>query len=178
MSSNVTPLNSPRELHERIAACVEQVEQSPYRHTTAAAWYAEDVPPLLAWLDDFERWASAMPDAGLTSDDPRWGWYGRRPQYPNYPAEFDPLKRQQELAIYWKRRYEEATGVTTPDWAGEERMFPGYNLRGLIVTYLEEHGWTWDETGEESWTRGADRHAGLYATDEAIKQQISEEEGR
>ena len=65
-----------------------------------------------------------MPDAGLTAEDPRSGWYTSRPQFPQYPGRFDPLKRQQELAMYWKRRYEtlvEMTGAGT-EWDSHDAM--------------------------------------------------------
>lgn len=57
------------------------------------------------------------------------------------------------------------------------KLFPGYNLRGLIFTYLEEAGWTWNEA-DESWTRGEDRYEGPYASQEAMGHQIEAEEGR
>ena len=44
------------------------------------------VVELSSWIDEYERWASSMPDAGLTSADPRYWWYMRRPQYPNFHA--------------------------------------------------------------------------------------------
>jgi hypothetical protein len=53
----------------------------------------------------------------------------------------------------------------------------GYNLRGLIVTYLEEHGWVWSDE-DESWTWGGIRYWGEYATDLTMQHQIEEEEGR
>lgn len=43
------------ELHERLVACREQIEISPYSHTVAAGWYAEDVPRL---LEQFETMRS------------------------------------------------------------------------------------------------------------------------
>jgi hypothetical protein len=57
------------------------------------------------------------------------------------------------------------------------KLFPGYNLRGLIVAYLEEHGWIWDAE-DESWTRAAERFSGDFATDHAMHHQIETEEGR
>ena len=44
------------------------------------------VVELGSWIDEYERWASSVPDAGLTSADPRYWWYMRRPQYPNFHA--------------------------------------------------------------------------------------------
>jgi hypothetical protein len=39
------------EINERIALCIEQLAASPYGHTTAARWYAEDVPGLVEQLE-------------------------------------------------------------------------------------------------------------------------------
>lgn len=55
----------------------------------------------------------------------------------------------------------------------------GYNLRGLMYTYLKEHGWEWSDT-DESWTH---HELGLVfsgpeASDWAIHTQIEHEEGR
>jgi hypothetical protein len=55
--------------------------------------------------------------------------------------------------------------------------FPGYNLRGLIVTYLEEQGWDWDDE-HEVWSRDDVRFSGPNATDLAVHEQIETEEGR
>lgn len=49
----------------------------------------DDVRVLRGWVEEYERWASSMPDAGLTADDPRSAWYMRRPQYPHFRANLD-----------------------------------------------------------------------------------------
>lgn len=43
------------ELRERVALCREQIEASPYSHTIAAGWYADDVERLLEQLEEAEQ---------------------------------------------------------------------------------------------------------------------------
>ncbi|MDH4159257.1 MAG: hypothetical protein OEV62_03295 [Actinomycetota bacterium] len=43
------------DLAARVAACREQIAESPYSHTVAAGWYAEDVPVLTARLEEAEH---------------------------------------------------------------------------------------------------------------------------
>jgi hypothetical protein len=55
--------------------------------------------------------------------------------------------------------------------------FDGYNLRGVIFTYLEEHGW--EMVGEDAWRRpDGVVFRGPSATDDAMHDQIETEEGR
>ncbi len=57
-------------------------------------------------------------------------------------------------------------------------MIPaGYNLRGLIMDYLEAKGWRWDDASE-SWTREGLVFSGVFATSQAMVEQIETEEGR
>ncbi len=56
------------------------------------------------------------------------------------------------------------------------RLFPGYNLRGLIFAYLEEHGWVWSDA-DESWSRQDVKFSGPSASHEAMYAQSADEEG-
>jgi len=40
---------------------------------------AEQLEGAVEALRELEVWAARMPDAGFTSDDPRWAWWHERP---------------------------------------------------------------------------------------------------
>jgi hypothetical protein len=60
---------------------------------------------------------------------------------------------------------------------GSVTAFHGYNLRGLIVAYLESRGWIW-HGGDKEWWHETAVFQGEDATDRAIQHQIELEEGR
>lgn len=62
-------------LNERVTRLEEQLEAAQSERVR-----------LEGELFKLDEWASRMPDASFTSDDPRWDWWHRRPRVVSIPA--------------------------------------------------------------------------------------------
>ena len=68
---------------ENVRRAYEALSGIPFSVDVAERAALSRVESRLARLEEglrrYDEWASRMPDAGFTSDDPRWGWWHERP---------------------------------------------------------------------------------------------------